>query len=255
MKTNLLIIKNIYKQIVDILKKNTRGFLSLISGFLVILIVRMFFAIADTAFIVDEYPIQRIIFMLSTALLIMGIEIGYTKFIFNIIDNKQTNLSTLFNYFNLLGKYIIGQMIYCIIIILICLPAIIYIFYKFGNEFFEIIYNSILDPYFQELVASYFNVNELFIILLLIIIPAIYIAIRLSFWGYFIIDRKLNGILSIKNSWVLTKNKTFEITIIGLCLMIFNLIGLVSIIGICFTAPLSYLFFCLYFRHLIANQK
>ena len=255
MKTYLLTIKTIYQQLISIFKQNTRGFLSLVSGFFIILIVRMFLSIVDTIFIAEEFPIQRIIFMLSTALLIVGIEMGYNKLIFKIIDNKEASLSSVFNYFNLLGQYIIGQLIYCLILLLVCLPSMIYLLLQYGNKFFEVVYHSILDPYFQELVASYFNVNELFVILFLLLIPVIYITIRLSCWLYFIIDKKLTGQEAIKQSWILTKNKTGEILIIGLCLIVINIIGLISIIGICFTAPISYLFFCLYYRYLLANQK
>ena len=255
MKTNLLTIKTIYSQLISIFKQNTRGFLSLVSGFFIILIVRMLLSIVDTIFIANEFPIQRIIFMLSTALLVVGLEMGYNKLIFNIIDNDEASLSTVFNYFNLLGQYIIGQLIYCLIVVVVCLPSIIYIVLQYGNKFFEVIYHSVFDPYFQELVTSYFNVNELFIILFLLLIPGIYIAIRLSFWLYFIIDKKLTGQEAIKHSWLLTKNKAGEILIIGLCLIVFNIIGLISIIGICFTAPVSYLFFCLYYRYLLANQE
>ena len=47
-----------------------------------------------------------IIFLISTWLLVTGIEIGYTKFIFNKIDEKSVKISDLFNYFDILPRYI-----------------------------------------------------------------------------------------------------------------------------------------------------
>jgi len=255
MKRNFLIIKTIYSSMLSIFKSTSNGWISLVSGFLIIFSARMFFTATDTIFIVDEYPLQRIIFMISTALLLIGLEIGYTKFIFQIIDNKSPTLKTIFNNFNLLNQYIVGQLLYCLMILLTCLPAIIFIFIKYDNKIFEIIYNSILDPYFQELINSYVNLQELFFIFVLLSIPIVYIAVRLTFWSYFLVDKNYTGIDAIKASWSLTQNKNLEIIFIGVALIVLNLLGIISIIGIFFTAPISYLFYCLYFRYLLSNKS
>ena len=77
--------KIIYHQLVDYTTSNSKTLISIISGFLLVLIIRSLLAIMDTLFIQEEFPIQRIVFMLSTSLLIMGLEIGYTKFIFVLL--------------------------------------------------------------------------------------------------------------------------------------------------------------------------
>ena len=129
----------------------------------------------------------------------------------------------------------------------------IYVFIKYGIEFFDVLANAILDPYFQELASSYFNLTELLFIIILFSMPAIYLTVRLFFWSYFIIDKNLNGLESIKKSWLLTNNRTTEIIIISIGLLFFNFLGALLIIGICITIPISYLFICLYFRHLIKS--
>ena len=219
------------------------------------MLTRSAFAIMDTIFIQEEFPIQRIIFIVSTALLIMGLEIGYTKFVFNVVDKKTSKLSKLFNYFHLLGQYIVGLLLYYLIILICLIPFFIYLVSKYGGDFFDMIISSLSDPYFQELAATYFNFDELFLMFLLCSIPAFYIGIRLSFWSYFIIDCKIYGIECIKKSWDLTSNKLSEIIAFGILLLFLNLIGALLIIGICFTVPISYLFFCLYFRYLLTHQK
>ena len=78
--------------------------------------------------------------------------------------------------------------------------------------------------------------------------------IRIFFWSYFIIDKELSGINAIQKSWQLTKNRNYEILFFGIFLLLINIIGALTIIGICLTLPLSYLFVCLYFRFLISKN-
>ena len=245
----------IYKKIAVYFAEYSKYIFPLISGFLIVMFSRSIFAIMDTIFIQEEYPLQRIVFILSTALLIVGLEIGYTKFVFSIIDKKSLKLSNIFNYFHLLGRYIVGIILFYVIMILCLIPFFVYLFIKYGNEFFDIIVSSLSDPYFQELASTYFNLDELFLIFLVCSIPAFYIGIRLSFWSYFLLDCEVYGLQCLKKSWFLTSNRFSEIIVFGILLLLFNLIGALLIIGICFTVPMSYLFFCLYFRHLITNQK
>ena len=88
MKKNIAIVKTICAQIKSCFQNNLRSLFSLISGFLIILLVRMFLTITDTIFVHEEYPIQRIIFIFSTTLLMLGLDIGYTKFILKLLDTK-----------------------------------------------------------------------------------------------------------------------------------------------------------------------
>ena len=79
----------IYDEVKNYFLDLSKNIIPLISGFLIVLLIRSVLTIMDTLFIQEEFPIQRIIFILSTALLIMGLEIGYTKFVFSIIDKKK----------------------------------------------------------------------------------------------------------------------------------------------------------------------
>ena len=87
------------------------------------------------------------------------------------------------------------------------------------------------------------------------LLPSIYLMLRLIFWNYFIIDKKLNGINAIKASWDLTKNKNTEILILGFGLLCLNILGALTLIGICITIPFSYLSFCIYFRDLLSHNS
>ena len=255
MKEIIFTYNLIYSKIKERFSETSKNIFPLISGFLILLLIRSILAIMDTIFIQEEFPVQRIVFILSTALLIIGIEIGYTKFVFKLIDKTPSKLGDIFNYFHLLTKYIFGMILYYLILIILFSPFIFYLFMQYGFEFLEVIANSILDPYVHALASTYFNFNELFIIALFCFIPAFYIGIRLYFWNYFIIDLEYDGLAAIKKSWALTQNKSFELFVFGILFLLFNLLGALLLIGICFTMPMSYLFFCLYFRHLMTNQK
>ncbi len=234
---------------------NTSQLKLLISSFLLVFLIRLLLMIMDSIFVIEEHSIQRIIFIISTSLLVMGLEIGFTKLIFQIMDNIQSSVTVVFNYFHLLGKYISGLLLFYLSISIGFLPGFLFIYWKTKGEFLDILFDSMNDPYFQELVAGYFNTNDLLILIIMICIPGVYLSVRLCFWSYFIIDKEITALDAIKKSYFVSTNKEFEIIIYLFIILVFNLIGLLSIIGICFTIPLTYLFLCKYFRLLNHNLK
>ena len=69
MKNNISILTNLYityNQIKLFIIGDTKKFISIISAFLLVFLIRSSLAIIDTLFIANEFPIQRIIFILST---------------------------------------------------------------------------------------------------------------------------------------------------------------------------------------------
>ena len=257
-KNNMSILNNLKIIILEIKAscfKNTQQLILLISTFLLVFFIRFLLMIMDSIFVIDEYSIQRVIFIISTSLLVMGLEIGFTKLIFQIMDDIQTSMTDVFNYFHLLWKYITGLLLFYLSISIGFLPGMLFIYWKTKGEFLDILFDSINDPYFQELVAGYFDTNDLLMLIIIICIPGVYLSIRLCFWSYFIIDQEITARDAIKKSFNVSKNKEFEIIIYLFIILVFNLIGLISIIGICFTIPLTYLFLCKYFRLLNQNLK
>ena len=106
------------------------------------------------------------------------------------------------------------------------------------------------EPYYGELIDSFLNMNDVLIIIIIITIPIIYLTIRFCFWSFYIIDKQFSPVSALKASWALTNNQELNIFSYTLLILIFNFLGAISIIGLCFTAPLSYLFFCKYYRYL-----
>jgi len=244
----MLHFKIVYNKIREFYLNNPQNLLSIISAFLLVLIIRFILLSIDTIFLADDYSAQYIIFLISTWLLVTGIEIGYTKFIFNKIDDNIVKISDLFNYFDILPRYILGILINFIIIIGCMLPAIVFVYYKYGPQLLTTIIDSINDPYYKELIDSYFNSTDIIIIFSLILIPVIFVQLRLCFFNFYIIDREYAVIDAMKKSWAITEDHILHILIYFLIFVVFNLLGMITMIGIFFTAPISYLFFCFYFR-------
>ena len=247
--------KSVYNRIREFYFKNPQNLISIISDFLLDLIIRFILLSIDTIFLADDYSAQYIIFLVSTWLLVTGIEIGYTKFIFNKIDNKTVKISDLFNYFDILPRYILGAFLNLIIIFASILPAIIFVYYKYGPQLLTTIFDSINDPYYKELIDSYFNSSDVIIIFSLILIPLIFIQLRLCFFNFYIIDKEDSVINAMKKSWIISEHYILNILIYFLIFVAFNLLGMLTIVGIFFTAPISYLFFCIYFRFVNNNLK
>ena len=220
---------------------------------MLVLLIRTILSILDTLFIIDEYPIQRILFIISTSLIILGLEIGYTKIILNIIDHQKIVIKDIFNYFYMLSKYISGLILFYILILLSTIPGVIYLYSQYGYNIIDFISSYENDPYYLELINSYFSNSDILITFILIFIPVIFLIIRCGFWSYFVIDKGIHPIQAIKSSWKITKSKEAEVIIYSILILFFNLFGLLSIIGICITIPITYLFLSKYYRLISQN--
>lgn len=85
--------------------------------------------------------------------------------------------------------------------------------------------------------------------LLLFIIPGIYLAVRLMFFTYYIIDKDASIVDSIKMSWALTKGGVVNLFLLGLMFAAINFVGaLLFGIGLAVTLPLTFLATALLYR-------
>ncbi len=91
-----------------------------------------------------------------------------------------------------------------------------------------------------------------FVGFILLIIPGIYLAIRLQYAGYLVVDKNLSPIKAIKNSWSMTKGHAWHLFVLGLALLGINILGiLVIVIGLLITVPLSMVATAFVFRKLL----
>jgi len=77
---------------------------------------------------------------------------------------------------------------------------------------------------------------------ILLIVPGIYFAIRLTYVIYFLVDQKSGPIEAVKKSWKLTKGHFFSILGLYLVLVLVNLFGLLLLfLGLLITIPVTYI--------------
>jgi hypothetical protein len=87
--------------------------------------------------------------------------------------------------------------------------------------------------------------------LCLLIIPGIYIALRLQFYTAYIVEEDAGILDSLQRSWELTQNHVLSLFLLALIMMLFIFAGIILLgIGILVAIPLCYIMFCTAFRKL-----
>lgn len=91
--------------------------------------------------------------------------------------------------------------------------------------------------------------------LIMLIIPGIYLGIRLMFAGYFIVDRNMNAIDAIGASWNATKSSALMLFAFILAAIVVNFFGLIAlVVGLLVTAPLTSIAFVYAYRSFVSLQ-
>lgn len=78
--------------------------------------------------------------------------------------------------------------------------------------------------------------------LFLLIVPGIYLAIRLQFFPYYMIEEGDTSFIALQKSWHATEEWMIELFLFGLCVVVLNILGAFFLgIGLIFTYPLTML--------------
>lgn len=94
--------------------------------------------------------------------------------------------------------------------------------------------------FFSYFVGSFLYGMAVLIGFFLLILPGIYISIRLQFYQYYIIDEGDNSFTALKRSFEATENITLELFIFGVTAFLINVGGILLFgIGILLTYPLT----------------
>jgi hypothetical protein len=76
--------------------------------------------------------------------------------------------------------------------------------------------------------------------LILLVIPGIYLALRLQFFSYLIIEKGSGPIEALKQSWRITDGFTWKLFVFGLIVTGINILGaLVFLVGLVWTVPMT----------------
>jgi uncharacterized membrane protein len=109
---------------------------------------------------------------------------------------------------------------------------------------------------FTYLITNIIYSCILIIGLILLVIPGIYLALRLQFYTAFIVEENAGIKESLQKSWKLTEGQTMPLFLILLTTIGISIIGCIFFfIGLFVAIPLSYMMQCYIFRKLNTWQK
>lgn len=133
---------------------------------------------------------------------------------------------------------------------------------KISLNFCDNLKSKITDIFSQyRLFFRYFFASILYFLIvvfgiLLLIIPGIYLYIRLQFYDYFIVDKKSGIIESLKRSWAITQGNVWNLFLFDLLLVLINLLGaLLLIVGLFATVPTSMVARAFVYRKLLTQSE
>jgi len=163
--------------------------------------------------------LQQLLFIIAATLFVTGINLGFLKICINIFKNKQVGIKQLFESFDILLPCLITTILYGAAHIIIAAPGLI-----------------ILIIFIKLITGSFFY----YLGILLVIIPTIYLSLRLQFYMYFLIDERAGLLESLKKSFLISKGYAYQLFIIGAILSIIIQIAIIPFfIGLIIALPYS----------------
>ncbi len=89
--------------------------------------------------------------------------------------------------------------------------------------------------------------------LILLVVPGIYLALRLQFYSFYVVDKNAGFSDALKMSWEKTRGKVLDLFLFGLLLIALNILGaLALLVGLLVTIPVSFVAVALLYRKLSA---
>jgi len=178
--------------------------------------------------LLGELSSQTILFTIAAYLFQMGLNLGMLRIALNINNRKEVNLKTLVGSFHLLIPYVLATIFFLFFILLAALPGIMLLLISISSDLETIAALQVL------------NSGTMAVLFFLIIVPAIYVSIRLQFYDYFLIENECNILESIINSLKITKGYVMELFLLGALLSIMVLISIIPLgIGLLVSIPLG----------------
>ena len=76
--------------------------------------------------------------------------------------------------------------------------------------------------------------------LILLVVPGIYVGVRLMFFGALVVDKGMSPVEALKKSFEITKGKTWDLFLFTLGILGINILGLICIgVGLIVTLPMT----------------
>jgi len=176
--------------------------------------------------LLGDITYQSILFIIAACLFQMGLNLGLLRISLNMINNEKIEFLLLFNSFHMLIPYVLATILYLAALLLAASPGLLLL----------VTFSSLeLD----NMTGYTGSVPEILSITIMII-PAIYLSVRLQFYEYFLIDQECGILESIKKSADISKGYVLELFTLGAILSLIFLISIIPMgLGLIISIPLS----------------
>lgn len=169
--------------------------------------------------LLKDITLQSILFTGAAYLFQMGLNLGMLRICLNLIYNKEGIFPQLFGSFDLLISYLLASLIALVMLLLSAVPGILLLLF------------SIAESWGDDSIA---------ISIFVIIVPLIYMSIRLQFYDYFLVDENCQILEAVQKSIAITKGYVMELFLLGAVLSIIVLISIIPLgIGLFISIPLT----------------
>ena len=164
------------------------------------------------------------------------IQAGNLQIYLHIVDGKSRSLGQLFSRKELWGKWFLASLLYG----LISLSVFLGLFLVYGVIFGVLSLTGLSNEEIMN--PTGYRMGVLIIPSIVAILALVVIAIRYSFYNYFLVDRNAGIGESLKSSWQATQGLTGKLLLFSLLIAGINVLGLLALgVGLLVTAPLSVL--------------
>ena len=178
--------------------------------------------------LLEKITPQTVLFTIAAYLFQAGLNLGMLRIALNINNTNETSLKDLVGSFHMLIPYMLATIIFLAIMLLVASPGIVLLLMFISSDWDTII------------ALEWLNSGTMIIAALLIIVPAVYVSIRLQFYDYFLIDNECSILESITNSAKITKGFVGELFILGAILSIIVIISIIPLgTGLLISIPLG----------------
>ncbi|HYW34883.1 MAG TPA: hypothetical protein VE868_05690 [Balneolaceae bacterium] len=110
--------------------------------------------------------------------------------------------------------------------------------------------------FLSYIVAYFLYFFAVLIGLFLLIIPGIYLAVRLQFYPYYIIKEEDTSFTALRKSWYVTEGFIYELVLFGASVLLLNFLGAVFLgIGLILTYPITSMATAIVFNELEAEAE
>jgi hypothetical protein len=192
-------------------------------------------------------PSSIIVQLIITAIGLI-FNLGYLKNLFQTLDGDEPRFSAYGQQARKIGVYFVSYVLYTVLVLIVIAVLMVPFFYVLSQSSFIAIGAHNL-PVIPE--GSGMSLLLTILAACVLLLPAIYIAIRLMFFQAFIVEEDAGIIDSLKKSWKITKGQEVSLFLFGLVSLGLTIVGcLLFLIGLFVAIPLIYMMYCCTFRKL-----